>query len=84
MQEFDREALEGLTLEEAVQFLTPRQWDVIVHRYEDAEYPIDELSQTYRLKTDGSQLIFERSTISLDIQDGKVYDFTMHIPDDVI
>jgi beta-lactam-binding protein with PASTA domain len=60
MREPTLEELIGLTLEEAIALLVPQGWKVDVHRYEDGDYDIGQVKE---------------STISLDIQDGKVYDF---------
>jgi len=54
-----RKNLSGLTLEEAVRYLIPYGWNVIVHRYDDDEYENDEVT---------------KKTVSLDIQDGKICD----------
>lgn len=81
MKEIAKEDLEGLTLEEAVRFLTPRGWKVIVHRYEDGEYTIDDIAKTYHIDIKDEKFNFTDPTISLDIQDGKVYEFTVHIPE---
>lgn len=57
----------GLTLEEAVAYLTPRGWAVTVHRYEDDVYG-DEMAPEAGV-----------DTVSLDIQDGKVYDAVVYV-----
>lgn len=54
-----RSYLFGLTLEEAVRFLTPRNWNVQVHRYDEDEYENDPITAR---------------TVSLDIQDGKIWE----------
>lgn len=56
----------GLTLEEAVHHLIPRGWLLVVHRYDENEY---------------ENLAPKDPTISLDIQDGKVYDFVILEPE---
>jgi hypothetical protein len=71
LQSFDEQALLGLTLEEAVHFLTPRGWTVVVHRYEDGIYSKDELGLKEGIPT-----------VSLDIQDGKVYELEMYRNDE--
>jgi hypothetical protein len=66
MQRPTLEDLIGLTLEEAVHFLTPRGWLVAVHRYDEDEY---------------ENPAPKEPTVSLDIQDGKVYDFLILEPE---
>jgi hypothetical protein len=56
----------GLTLEEAVHHLIPRGWLLVVHRYDENEY---------------ENPAPKDPTISLDIQDGKVYDFVILEPE---
>lgn len=84
MQSFEKEELEGLTLEEAVQFLTPRGWRVMVHKYEDSEYPVEELEKTYRIRIDRDGFHVDEPTVSLDIMDGKVYEFSVYYPDEKV
>lgn len=66
MQKPKLEDLIGLTLEESVHFLIPRGWLVIVHRYDENDY---------------ENKAPKEPTVSLDIQDGKVYDFLVLGPE---
>lgn len=67
MQEPSLEDLVGLTLEEAVRVLVPMGWKIDVHAYDENVFDIG---------------VIKLPTISLDIQDGKVYDFLVYNPDD--
>lgn len=63
----DKEEILGLTLEEAIAYLVPQGWEVTIHQYEE-----DDISSEMPVRRD-------KDTISLDIQDGKIYDFVVYV-----
>lgn len=69
MIEFEFDEIYGLTLEEAVRFLYPKGWHTTVHRYEEDDYALEEMNISEK-----------KYTVSLDIQDGKVYKYVIHEP----
>lgn len=90
MREFDRAELEGLTLEEACQLVMPHGYMVLVHQHDEDAYSIDELERTYRIRKMPHQIIdtprgkrfvfVSYPTLSIDLQDGRVYDFEVYFP----